>query len=207
MKTGERNQIILVRGGESFDTKERFYEYLRNRPREEVGQRKSWRDWVGWALSETYDYYEPRMPNKQWADYEAWKIWFEKYFEVLTNQKLILMGNSLGSLFLAKYLCEEGFPRTINQLHLVCPIVNNEGLVGETVGNFTLDPEKLPRLADLAETVYLYHSQDDPLVPFSHGEEYARRIPSATFEVFTDRGHFFQPAFMELLINIKKLDT
>jgi hypothetical protein len=59
------------------------------------------------------------MPAKQDADYIAWKIWFEKLFPFLQPENVILIGSSLGTIFLSKYLSENIFPRTIQSLHLV----------------------------------------------------------------------------------------
>ena len=51
------------------------------------------------------------------------------------------------------------------------------------------------------EYIYLYHSKDDAIVPFTHAEKLSRAISKAKLEVFETRGHFFQPAFPELLDN------
>jgi predicted alpha/beta hydrolase family esterase len=66
------------------------------------------------------------MPDTQNSYYPAWKIWFEKYFQYLGENKLIVIGHSLGGIFLAKYLSENKFPRCIDSLHLVSPVYNNE---------------------------------------------------------------------------------
>ncbi|NOZ43581.1 MAG: hypothetical protein GXP45_00120 [bacterium] len=69
------------------------------------------------------------MPNKQRADYHARKIWFEKLFPYINSSKeskLILIGHSLGAIFLAKYLSENTFPKTIDQLHLISSVFDNE---------------------------------------------------------------------------------
>ena len=206
-----KNQIIFIRGGESFDTKEQFYAYLKAREYNPFEHKKSWRDWVEWALSEEYEMMAPVMPNKQWADYEAWKIWFEKLFPFLNDQKLIMIGQSLGGLFLLKYLSENKFPKRIAQLHLVSPVMDNEGVynvgsVSETVGNFILNPEKLPNVSEQADEIYIYHSTDDPLVPLSHSQRYKQHLPKAELVVLEGRGHLNQPAFIELLENINKIN-
>ena len=87
-----KNQIIFIRGGEAFDTKEQYYNYLRQREYNPFEQKKSWRDWIGWALSEEYEMMMPTMPNKHNADYLSWQIWFEKLFPYLNDQKLIVIG-------------------------------------------------------------------------------------------------------------------
>lgn len=201
-----KNQIIFIRGAEAFDNREQYYDYLENRPYNPFDHRKSWRDWVAWALSDEYDMMAPDMPNKQYADYRSWKIWFEKLFPYLNESKLIMVGSSLGSLFLAKYLSENKFPKRINQLHLVASVFDNDGLDGETVGDFILDPEKLPALEKQVDHICIYNSRDDKLVPFVHGEKYHSHLPKSELFIFENRGHFDQPAIPELLENINRLN-
>lgn len=200
-----RNQVIFIRGGESFETKEQFYDYLRTVPLDPYSKRRNWRDWLEWSLSEDFDSLTPHMPNKQWADYEAWRIWFERHLEFIRNDnKLILIGQSLGGLFLAKYLSENEFPRVIDQLHLVCPVFDNEGMTDERTASFTLDPSLLSNVQRSAERIFLYHSTDDDLVPIAHAHKYLKHLERAEFLEFHDRGHFRQPAFMELLETVER---
>lgn len=194
-----KKQLIFIRGGEAFDTEEDFWEFLKKRSYNPFDTRKSWRDWIGWALSEDFEVMEPTMPNKQNAQYKAWQIWFEKLFPYLNEEQLVLVGHSLGGLFLAKYLSENTFPKKIHQLHLVAPVFDSTGLVGEGVGDFVLEPSKLPQVQQQCTHIFLYQSQDDTVCPPYHGRRYAHFLPEATYTEFTGRGHFLQPAFPELL--------
>ena len=71
---------------------------------------------------------KPEMPNKDMARYSTWKLWFEKYIPFLDPENLVLVGHSLGGMFLTKYLAENEFPIQISQLHLVAPVLDNRGL-------------------------------------------------------------------------------
>ena len=71
---------------------------------------------------------KPEMPNKDMARYSAWRLWFEKYFQFLDAEELILIGHSLGAMFLVKYFAENKFPKKVAQLHLVAPVLDAEGL-------------------------------------------------------------------------------
>jgi predicted alpha/beta hydrolase family esterase len=200
----QKHQVIFIRGGDCFETKDEFYTYLKNREYNPYENRRNWRDWLEWSLSEEFDAFTPLMPNKQWADYEAWKIWFEKLFPYINHNEdvqLVIIGQSLGAIFLTKYLSENVFPKKINQLHLVSPIFDNEGLVSGKmkIGNFSFDSTKLDNLSVQADNLFLYHSTDDPLVPYQHSLHYLEYLPSAKFFSFDGRGHFDQPAFMEIL--------
>jgi hypothetical protein len=202
-----KHQVIFIRGGEAFDNKKEFYAYLKKRTYDPYEKRRNWRDWLEWSLCEQFDLFAPVMPNKQWADYVAWKIWFEKLFPFIKKSKnirLILIGHSLGAIFLAKYLSENKFPKKIDQLHLVSPVFDNQGLVGEKVGNFKLTAAKLKNVGPQIKHIFIYHSTDDPLVPFEHSIKYLKHLKKAEFFEFKDRGHFLQPAFMEILQVINK---
>jgi predicted alpha/beta hydrolase family esterase len=198
-------QLIFIRGGEAFDTHEDYLAYLHNRSYNPFDTHRSWRDWVGWALSDEFQIMEPTMPCKQNAQYEPWKIWFEKLFPYLNDEPLVVVGHSLGGLFLAKYLSENDMPKRISQLHLVAPIFDNMGLQGETVGDFTIDPAKFPRVEVQCDRICIYQSNDDIVCPPYHGKQYAAHMPTAKFMTFEHRGHFLQPAFPELLENITKM--
>ena len=71
---------------------------------------------------------KPEMPNKDMARYSTWKLWFEKYIPFLEAENLVLVGHSLGAMFLTKYLAENEFSIQISQLHLVAPVLDDQGL-------------------------------------------------------------------------------
>ena len=199
-----KKQILFIRGGESFDNQEDFYKYISTVSLDPYNKTKEWRDWIIWALEDSYDLICPLMPNKQNADYVAWKIWFERHFQFINNEKPILIGHSLGGGFLLKYLSENNFPKKISQLHLVAPYVENNGIYLEKLNTFEFDVKKINVIKDICEETHLWHSKDDNAVPFSHSELIKENISSVEFHVFKDRGHFRQPAFPEILEVINK---
>ena len=56
-----------------------------------------------------------------------------------------------------------------------------------------------------AGKIYLYHSEDDPIVPFADLEKYAQKLPSAEKVIFKDKGHFNLPEFPEIVEKINSL--
>lgn len=146
------------------------------------------------------------MPNKDMASYKIWKLWFEKHFPFFSANDFTLVGHSLGGMFLIKYLGENGFPFKIKQLHLVAPVLDDEGLQpwDDYLGDFAYDKEIINNLNALVGKIYLRHSKDDPVVPFSHSEQIKYELPNAHFMIFEDKGHFSIPEFPEFIQIVQK---
>jgi len=198
-----KGQVVFISGGDSFTTNEAFYKYLRAQTYEpHPAPYQRWRDWLEMQLeAEGYEWLFMAMPNKQNADYEAWKIWFEKVVPYIeTDTPTHVVGYSLGACFLLRYLTENEVPFQIEQVHLVALCLP---LDGEELGSFGANLGALSVLNDAAQAINLYHSTDDPICPYTHSEQVATAVPSAQLHTFTDRGHFFQPEFPELFAQIQ----
>ena len=153
-------------------------------------------------LGSKFDIIKPRMPLSWNAKYEDWKIYFEKYIPYLKNN-IILIGNSLGGIFLAKYLSENKFPKKILSLYLICPPYDNSLPGEDLVGGFKL-PTNLSRLDNCSKNVNLLFSQDDEIVPVSHTEKYRKKLKKANIIIFNGKnGHFFISEFPEIVEMIK----
>jgi pimeloyl-ACP methyl ester carboxylesterase len=195
-------QIIYIHGGDSFDSDEEFYTFLRDLTFDPYKQElQTWRKWLEEQVAESHEFIYMTMPNKFNADYEAWAIWFEKLMPFLSDE-VTLIGYSLGGGFLLRYLTENKLPVVVKQLHLVAPVVDDKDCPG--VGGFKINLNTWPGFATECISVHLWHSSDDLLVPLHHSERFVVKHPTAHLHIFTDRGHFFQPEFSELLAEIVK---
>lgn len=155
-------------------------------------------------LGEEYEVFMPSMPNKQNADYEEWKIWFERHFEYLRDE-VILVGWSLGGMFLAKYLSENTLPFKVSSLMLLAaPCGTFADEQGNDCGSFQFNPEILAKLPERASKIAIFHSEDDFVVPYQHALEFKKHLPEAEFMSFTDKNHFLIPEFSELLTKIRE---
>lgn len=197
-----KKQILVIHGGDTFATEEEHLTFLRDkkinieRYKTEIDD---WKLWLRKALGEEYEVILPVMPNGSNARFVEWKIWFEKLFPFL-NEEIILIGHSLGASFVAKYLSENKFPKKLAGVFLVSGVFDKDSS-GYGLLSFTL-PGKLDMQTD---NVYIYHSKDDPVVPFSALEQFHQALPTSQVRVFEDRGHLNQPEFPELLKDIKSL--
>ena len=200
-----KKQIMLIRGGETFASKEDFYKYISETEINPYQNLTYWRSWLTLILDETHEFLTPDMPAKENSDYNAWKIWFEKYIKYINNDGIILIGYSLGTTFILKYLSENNFTKKISQLHLVASCVTDEGITSlERLSTFEFDIEEMNKIADLCDDIHIWHSKDDTCAPYLNSLIVKNHIPSASLHSFDDRGHLFTETFPELLEVIKK---
>lgn len=197
-----KQQILIINGGSTFDTYDEYLSDLKNLELdfERLG-RKGWKSWLKAEFEETFDIIIPKMPNPNNAKYNEWKIWFEKLIPFLKDD-IILIGHSLGGIFLAKYLSENDFPKKIRATYLIAPPYDDKD--SEYSLNDFILPKNLKKLSTQSGNVFIYHSKDDPIVPFVDAKKYKERLPKAELCVFRDREHFNQEKFPELLESIEK---
>jgi uncharacterized protein len=191
-------QIVFLHGGETFASYEDYlaaletYKYTYPLPEEPKRWKYQLRDeltYHGWEV------HMPSMPSKFNARYDAWRLWFRKVVPHLRDG-VVLVGHSLGGLFLIKYLEEERLPATVDATHIIAAPYDTVG-PGESLADFTI-PSSLDHVVAQAGTIMLYHSEDDSIVPFAEVLRYQAALPQAALHTFTDRGHFLGPTFPEL---------
>lgn len=200
-----KHQILMVWWGEAFENTDQYLQFLEEYPYDIRWESKSWKGWLLNGLSDDFEWIRVKMPDTMNSYYPAWKIWFEKYFHFLSNQKLIIVGHSLWGIFLTKYLSENIFPRKIDVLHLVSPVFDNSGLTWESTASFTFNPANLKNIIPQTWKIHFWHSDDDTIVPFRHSEKYLHILPDSIFHRFENRWHFSnQSHFVELFLEIQK---
>ena len=200
-----KKQIVLIHGGDTFANYDEYLSFLNEFQIDFERYRApsvNWKRTLGVALGNDYEIISPDMPDKNNAKYLEWKIWFEKFVPHLDPQ-VILIGHSLGGIFLAKYLSENTLPKSVLATFLVAACYDDKDS-DYSLADFVL-PDKLDNFAKQSSKIFLYHSSDDKVVPFSDLAKYQKALPNATTRTFTDRGHFNQETFPELVEDIKGL--
>lgn len=196
-----KKQLIVIHGGTTFEAYEEYFKYLESCEIVlEKLNRKDWKDVLIQTLPE-YEVIYPKMPNSKNARYPEWKLWFEKLFPLLSGE-VVLVGHSLGGIFLAKYLSENNFPQKISSLHLVAAPYDDEYCPDEPLADFELG-HTVEAINEKVSKIFLYHSKDDTSVPFLDVEKYKHDLPNAVTRIFEDKGHFNQETFPELVEDIK----
>jgi predicted alpha/beta hydrolase family esterase len=198
----DKKQILIIHGGNTFAKQSDYIDYLKitEIDKSRLYSTIDWKQTIPDRLGDNYEVLNPRMPNASYARYDEWKIYFEALTKVLENN-VILIGHSLGGIFLAKYLSENKFPKKIDALFLLAaPYEEN----GESLGDFKLGTN-LDKVNKQVKKIYILHSEDDPVVPMTDSDKYISALPSAELVVFEDKGHFNTEEFSGLVYLIKDI--
>ena len=198
-----KTQIITVHGGETFGSYDAYITWLKSFELDfERTKMKGWKDTLGEKLGDDYEILSLRMPNSLNAKYLEWKIWFEKFIPYFAKDA-IFIGGSLGGIFLAKYFSENDYDKGVKGIFMLAAPYDKTNPTDD-LADFILS-EDLSKLAAYGSKVHLYHSKDDPIVPFSHLAYFEKALPEAKVRVFTDKGHFLVPELPELVEDIKSI--
>ncbi len=198
-----KKQVIFIHGGETFDTYDNYVEFLESYELDiDKAKEKRWKESLGEDLGSEFQVISPIMPSAYNSKYKEWKIWFEKIFPFLEDD-VVIIGHSLSGIFVAKYLAENDFPKKILATYLIAAPFDDKDS-DYSLADFAL-PKDLDRFEKQSDKIFIYQSEDDPVVPFVDLEKYEEALPSAKKVVFKDRGHFMQEEFPELIQDIKSL--
>lgn len=196
-------QVIVIHGGTTFERYDDYLASLANKKLmiERLLYRPMWKELLQGNLGSDYQVLLPSMPNSANARYSEWKIWFNHLSE-LFNEEVILVGHSLGAIFLAKYLSENQLNFKVNATILIAAPYNDESL--EDLGDFKV--EKLStKLTEQAGRLVFFNGNDDPVISLADLENYKQELPSAEFNMLAAPDHFIRADFPELVTLLKEL--
>jgi predicted alpha/beta hydrolase family esterase len=197
-----RPQIFIIHGGMTFKNKKDYIDWLKNRSIS-VEKKQRWSvEYLDRKLGKEFDIIRPRMPLQDDAKYADWKIFFERHFPYFRNN-IILIGSSLGGIFLAKYLSENKFPKKIRATFMICAPYDNTIEGEDLVGGFKLGAD-LSLIEKNSKKTYLMFSRDDETVPVSHAEKYRSKLKNSEIIIYKSKnGHFKISEFPEIVKIIK----
>lgn len=202
-----KKQVVIIHGGHVSRTHKEHLLYLKKMRLDLErlrGKKMGWKANLNSELGKSFEIILPRMPNQTNARYGEWKIIFRKIIPFLKNG-VVLVGHSLGGIFLAKYLAENKFPKKIRATILVAtPYDSKDRKTGHTLGDFAL-PKNLARFERQGGQIFIHQSKDDQIVPAIDAEKYRKALPDAKLILFKKKGHFGQEKFPELAKEIKRL--
>ncbi|NCU39062.1 hypothetical protein EOL96_08590 [Candidatus Saccharibacteria bacterium] len=193
-------QLLIIHGGHTFSDYSTYRKYLSEKTLDyyKLTHPIRWKERLTEELP-GFDVLLPSMPNSDNAVYDEWAIQFEKLLALLNDDAQIL-GHSLGAMFVAKYLNINRLSKPVQRLILVSAAYND--VAGEEIGEFGVG--SAVDLPQSAKEIHLFHSEDDPVVPFSELAKFQNDLPYAIAHVFSDRGHFIDETFPEIAQLIKQ---
>ena len=194
----------MIHGGMTFKNRKDYLHYLKTKEIS-LDKKVRWAEgYIDKELGKKFEIIRPRFPLSENAQYEDWKIFFERHIPYLRNN-VILIGGSLGGIFLAKYLSENKFPKKILATYLVCPPFDDTCFEEDLVGGFKLK-SNISLLEKNSKNLTLFFSKDDDSVPVSHAEKYRKKLQKAEIIIYKSKnGHFKIPKFPEIIKMIKNL--
>jgi predicted alpha/beta hydrolase family esterase len=198
-----KKQIFLIHGGQTFRNNKDYIKWLKTR-QISLDMSKKWAlAYLDKQLGKRFQIIRPRMPLPENAKYSDWKIHFERFFPYLKDN-IILIGSSLGGIFLAKYLSENKFPKKILSIYLIAPPFDDTCFTEDVVGGFKLK-SNLSLIEKNCRNLTLMFSRDDDSVPVLHAEKYRRKLRNAKIIIYKSKnGHFKISKFPEIVKMIKE---
>lgn len=198
----QKIQIFYIHGGMTFKNKKDYLYYLKNRE-VFIKEKIRWSDnYLDEKLGKYCEIIRPFMPLMDNAKYEEWEIHFEKYFSYFKNN-IILIGQSLGGIFLAKYLSENKFPKKILSTYLIAPPFDNTLFGEDLVGGFKLK-SNISMIEKNLSNLNLMFSKDDDCVPIFHAKKFKKKLKNANIVIYENKnGHFRISEFPEIIKMIK----
>jgi len=195
-------QILTIHGGNTFKNNKDYLHYLRTK-KISIDKRVRWvPEYLEKALGKNFNIISPRMPLQDNAKYRDWTILFKRYLSLLSD-KFILIGSSLGGVFLAKYLSENKLSKKALSVYIIGPPFDNTLPGEDLVGGFTLKKD-LSLIEKNCKNLYLLFSEDDDVVPVAHADKYRKKLENAHIIIYKNKnGHFNVPKFPEIIKLIK----
>lgn len=192
-----KKQIIIIHGGDAFKSYKEYISFLKNSKIDlkRMSAKRDWKSTIDKLLGKKFEVILPMMPNAINAKYSEWAIWFKRLIPHF-NKEVILIGHSLGGLFLVKYLSENNFPKKIRATFLIAAPYSYASFA---------KPKNFKKLEKQGGKIFLFHSKNDPVVPFADFKKYKKELTNATARMFKNKSHFNQEKFPELVKDIKKL--
>lgn len=138
-------QVIVIHGGTTFQDYDAYLQSLSEKKLDinRFVYTPMWKELLQDTLGSEYRVLLPSMPNSTNARYSEWSAWFT-HLSSLFSDNCILIGHSLGGIFLAKYLSENTLPVNIKATVLVAAPYDDESIEDLTDFKIVKLSERLP---------------------------------------------------------------
>ena len=151
-------------------------------------------------LGGTYRIHYPFLPTESTPDFGRLEQ-IAREMESLPDP-IVLVGHSLGASMLLKYLSEYPVKKEIKGVFLLATPLWKGPEAWKS--GFKLKPD-FPHGLPEGLPLFLYHSRDDEVVPFTHFDSYRTMLPGAVFREIPAGGHQLNNDLMAVAEDIKRL--
>ena len=154
-------------------------------------------------LGPGYEVRYPLMPNEADPTLATWKPALEQEFAALRNGAIVV-GHSVGGALLISVLTQSAPTATLAAIVLIAaPFIGADGWTSEEIAPQSGLAKRLP----LGVPVFLYHGENDDVVPVAHVELYARAIPGAYVRRLAGRDHQLNNDLSDVARDIRDLES
>ena len=196
-------QVIVIHGGTTYQDYDMYLKSLSEK-KLDVNRfiyRPMWKELLQGNLGSEYQVLLPSMPNSTNARYSEWKLWFE-HISSLFSDNCILIGHSLGAVFLAKYLSENSLSVKIKATVLIAAPYDDDST--EDLTDFKI-LKLSQQLTEQAGRLVFFNGLDDPIISNSDLSKYQNQLPAAEFKILSAPDHFVRTDFPELVSLLKNI--
>lgn len=198
-----KQQVIVIGGGEVFDTYEDYLAFIEGELKYNPNPpKKGWKAELQKTLGHRYEVINLKMPTPLNARYYEWFRYFCTVVPYIKDNA-IFVGHSLGGLFLMKFIDENNVPfKTAGCMFVGTPFVWEK--IREGFADFVLEDSGHDRSLSYGE-MHFFHSYDDVVVPYYNVTHYMSCFPKANLHEYMAQGHFNQEKFPDLVKTIRAL--
>lgn len=139
---------------------------------------ENWMPWLKKNLESLgYTVYTPFFPNPPLQNLNNWLKVFKEYADKI-NEETILIGHSLGVSFILRIL--EKSQKKVKASFLVSGFITSlNNLIFDLVNKtFYEKPFNWKKIKSTSSKFFIFHSDNDPYVPFGKAEELAEKLKS-----------------------------
>jgi predicted alpha/beta hydrolase family esterase len=151
-------------------------------------------------LGSSYRVIAPEMPDADAPRYQPWRDRIEQELEAI-DEDVIVVGHSFGGSVVLKYFAEGSYHGPVRGMFLIS--VPDWGPDGWAYEEFAVPDDVGSQLP--TSRIFLYHSRDDPEVPFAHLAHYQQHLPTATARAIAGSEHSFIEGLPVLADDIRRL--